>query len=306
MKNFLFHRVHPERDQLWDPMDPQLFEKCIRYISKKYEVVLLEDFLLEEKSFSDHKNIATILFDDGYLDNFEYALPILEKYNIKSSFYVVTDCIDKNIPTWTHELEHLFQNTKKRVLNLDFNFLPVKLKALNAEKQNDLLNFAKEIKPFLKTINHVERNKVLSEINLQLDDVELPKIMMSWNHLKELSELGHHIGSHTVSHEMLGTVSSESTIKNELEDSRQRILEKLKKDPISISYPVGSYNQSVQKLSEETGYKLGLAVNQDEYVPNKNNLFEIQRIELYNEPWWKTRLRITNRLEKIKKIIRYR
>jgi hypothetical protein len=67
---------------------------------------------------------------------------------------------------------------------------------------------------------------------------------------------------------------------------------------------VGSYNEKVQQLSKENGYKLGLVVNQDEYVPDKTNLFEIQRIELYNEPWWKTKLRITNRLEKIKKIIR--
>ncbi|MGM0477954.1 MAG: polysaccharide deacetylase family protein [Bacteroidota bacterium] len=306
MKNFLFHRVNPQRDDLWDPMDPVLFERCIKFIKRKYNTVLLEEYLLNQEDYSNHKNIATILFDDGYLDNYEYALPVLEKYNIKASFYVVTDCIDKNIPTWTHELEHLFQNTKNRVLNLKFGFLPTELQTLSAEKQEDLLSFAKELKPFLKTINHTERNEVLSEIKLQFDDVEFPKIMMNWDHLKKLSKLGHHIGSHTVSHAMLGTVSNESFIKKELVDSRQRILDKLEKDPISISYPVGSYNQIVQKLSKESGYMLGLVVNQDEYIPERNNLFEIQRIELYNESWWKTKLRITNRLEKIKKIIRYR
>lgn len=306
MKNFLFHRVNTQRDDLWDPMDPVLFERCIKYIKRKYNIVLLEEYLLGQEDSSNHKKIATILFDDGYLDNYEHALPILQKYNVKASFYVVTDCIDKNIPTWTHELEHLFQNTKKSVLNLDFNFLPIEFQTLNAKKQEDLLSFAKELKPFLKTINHIERNEVLSEIKLQFDDVEFPKIMMNWDHLKELSKLGHHIGSHTVSHAMLGTVSNENFIKKELVDSRQRILDKLEKDPISISYPVGSYNQMVQKLSVETGYKLGLAVNQDEYIPERNNLFEIKRIELYNESWWKTKLRITNSLEKIKKITRYR
>jgi hypothetical protein len=35
-------------------------------------------------------------------------------------------------------------------------------------------------------------------------------------------------------------------------------------------------------------------------------LFEVSRIELYNEPWWKTRLRITNILENIKSLIHYK
>lgn len=306
MKNFLFHRVNPERDDLWDPMDPLLFERCIKYIKRKYSIVVLEEYLLNQEEYSNHKNKATILFDDGYLDNYEYALPILEKHNVKASFYVVTECIDKNIPTWTHVLEHLFQFTFKKSLSLNFTFLPENLRKLKAASKEDLLAFAKELKPFLKTVMHTERNIVLAEIKNQFNDVELPKVMMNWSHIRELSELGHHIGSHTVSHEMLATVNDEEFIKKELVDSKQRILDELKKDPLSISYPVGSYNQMVQKLSRENGYELGLVVNQDEYVPDINNLFEVQRIELYNEPWWKTKLRITNRLEKIKKLIRYR
>lgn len=306
MKNFLFHRVNPERDDLWDPMDPLLFERCIKYIKRKYSIVVLEEYLLNQEEYSNHKNKATILFDDGYLDNYEYALPILEKHNVKASFYVVTECIDKNIPTWTHVLEHLFQFTFKKSLLLNFTFLPKNLRKLKAASKEDLLAFAKELKPFLKTVMHTERNIVLAEIKNQFNDVELPKVMMNWSHIRELSELGHYIGSHTVSHEMLATVNDEEFIKKELVDSKQRILDELKKDPLSISYPVGSYNQMVQKLSRENGYELGLVVNQDEYVPDINNLFEVQRIELYNEPWWKTKLRITNRLEKIKKLIRYR
>lgn len=306
MNNFLFHRINPERDDLWDPMNPVLFEKCIKYIKRKYEVVVLEDYLLGQGDFLNHKNIATILFDDGYLDNYEYALPILEKYNVKASFYIVTDCIDNNVLTWTHALDHLFQFTSKKSLSFTSAFLPKTLQNLEASSKEGLLSFAKELKPFLKTISYTERNKVLAEIENQFDDVKLPKIMMNWNHIRELSKLGHHIGSHTVSHAMLGTVADKKIIQSELVASKERIVEEIKKDPLSISYPVGSYNHEVQKLSKENGYKLGLVVNQDIYVPNKNNLFEIQRIELYNEQWWKTKLRITNRLEKIKKLIQYR
>ena len=55
MRNFLFHRVHPKRDKLWDPMDPALFEKCIKYITKNYDVVSLEEYVLSEKKYNSHK-----------------------------------------------------------------------------------------------------------------------------------------------------------------------------------------------------------------------------------------------------------
>ena len=60
------------------------------------------------------------------------------------------------------------------------------------------------------------------------------------------------------------------------------------------------------KISKEIGYKMGLAVKQMVYDPAQVDLFEIPRIELYNESWWKTRLRIDNTLERIKKIIKYK
>jgi hypothetical protein len=48
-----------------------------------------------------------------------------------------------------------------------------------------------------------------------------------------------------------------------------------------------------------------LAVKQDVYNPTRDSLFEIPRIELYNENWLKTRLRISHKLEQIKKAIGY-
>jgi len=76
--------------------------------------------------------------------------------------------------------------------------------------------------------------------------------------------------------------------------------------PKTISYPVGSYNNTTIRLSKEVGYKIGLAVKQDVYSPKEDGIFEVPRIELYNESWFKTRLRISHTLEKIKKIVNYK
>jgi peptidoglycan/xylan/chitin deacetylase (PgdA/CDA1 family) len=305
ISNFLFHRVNPERDLLWDPMDVELFDRCIQHISKKYKVVLLEDLVNTDELYTKNE-YATIMFDDGYKDNLTYAAPILKKYNCKASFYVVTDCIDKNIPTWTHILEYLFQFTNIKKLDLTFDFLPTDLKVENLDSKEDRINYAIKLKPFLKKISHQNRTIVLNRIADTYTDIKLPKLMMNWDDLKSLIAEGHYIGSHTVTHCSLATLQSKEDLTFELLNSGKRIEEMLGYFPASISYPVGSFNEQTKHVSQEVGYKIGLAVKQNIYDPNKDDRFEISRIELYNESWFKTKLRISNTLENIKTLIGYK
>lgn len=307
MRNFLFHRVNPQRDKLWDPMSVELFDKCIGYISKKYNVVLFEELANTiQYNTKRGRKIATIMFDDGYKDNIEFAAPILKKYNVKASFYVVTACIDKNIPTWTHILEHLFQFTSIQNIDMNFDFLPQELKISVLNNHEKRIKYVSKLKPSLKKLSHEKREIVLNRVIETYNDIELPKLMMNWEDLRKLKDEGHYIGSHTVTHCMLGTMDSKKDITAELTVSGKRIEENLGYFPLTISYPVGSFNQTTKELAKQVGYKIGLAVKQNVYNPKKDDLFEVSRIELYNEPWWKTRLRITNTLENIKSLIRYR
>jgi peptidoglycan/xylan/chitin deacetylase (PgdA/CDA1 family) len=105
---------------------------------------------------------------------------------------------------------------------------------------------------------------------------------------------------------MLGTMTNLDEIKAELTESARLIEKNLGHFPKTISYPVGSYNETTIKLSREAGYSIGLAVKQRPYLPMTDSIFEIPRIELYNENWLKTVLRITNFLETIKTTIGYR
>lgn len=304
--NFLFHRVNPQRDKLWDPMSVELFDKCIRFIAKNYDVTLFEELVFSNQYKSSPKKIAAIMFDDGYKDNIEFAAPILEKYNIKASFYVVTECIDKNIPTWTHILEHLFQFTSIQKIDLNFDFLPQELRISKLNNYEDRIKYVSKFKPFLKTLPHDKRQSVLSRVIEIYSDIDFPKLMMNWDDLIKLKQEGHYIGSHTVTHCMLGTMNNKNDIFLELEQSGKLIEEHLGYFPLTISYPVGSFNNTTKELAQKAGYKIGLAVKQNIHDPQKDDLFEVSRIELYNEPWWKTRLRISNTLENIKTFIRYK
>jgi peptidoglycan/xylan/chitin deacetylase (PgdA/CDA1 family) len=305
IRNFLFHRVNPQRDKLWDPMDVKMFDKCIKYISSHYEVVLLEDIIIN-KIQAGKKKMATISFDDGYKDNIEHAAPILEKYNCKASFYVTTDCIQKNMPTWTHILEDCFQFTAINEIKIDFGFLPSQYKVNKLETWEHKVAYVKKLIPYIKEIPNEQRELVCNRVSEICSDVKVAKVMMDWEDLKKLKQQGHYIGSHTITHCMLASVKNENDLRNELLNSAKIIEQKLGHFPITISYPGDSYNETTMRISKEAGYLMGLAVKQELYNPLKDDVFEIPRIALNNEPWWKNLLRITHTLEVAKKIIKYR
>src|SRR6185295_15759100 len=98
MKVFLFHRVSPERDILWDPIAPAAFERMIRFISKNYQVVELEKTILGAQQSKTTKPLAAIVFDDGYKDFAEFSWPVLKKYHCPCSMYVVTNCVEEQLP----------------------------------------------------------------------------------------------------------------------------------------------------------------------------------------------------------------
>ena len=86
------HRVSPERDFFFDPIDPIVFRKLLKYVQKHYKVISFQE--LEDISIIKSKKPLLILsFDDGYVDFYEYALPILTDFN----FFQLKYWINENI-----------------------------------------------------------------------------------------------------------------------------------------------------------------------------------------------------------------
>lgn len=302
IRNFLFHRVSNEADPFWPPMQPFYFERIVKLLTSRYHVVPLEEYLLDPAAYSRNgKKLASVLFDDGYKDNIEYAAPILHKYNCPASFYVVTDCIDKNIPTWTYLLDFALQKTQKSKIFLDFDYVPETLKKIvcgqNAERS------VPGIKPWMKQLTNDKRVVVLNTVLEQCDDVDIPgDKMMTWEEVRQLSNQGFIIGSHSHTHPLLASLVDEKEIDDELRVSYAKIVAETGKSPLSISYPIGSFDQRVINTSVAAGYKFGLAVKQTFYKSYPEDLFQIPRVELFQESWLKTMSRISGVYSAVKKV----
>ncbi len=69
------------------------FEEHMKILKNMgYETVTFEDFLHNrfKQRFNKNKKQIMITFDDGYVDNYDYAFPILKKYEFKAIIYLVS------------------------------------------------------------------------------------------------------------------------------------------------------------------------------------------------------------------------
>ena len=70
---------------------------------------------------------------------------------------------------------------------------------------------------------------------------------MSWENLKELSNHGYDIGSHTFSHQLLINLENEA-LKQELDLADKAIKDNLGLDVKHFCYPYGSFNEQIREL----------------------------------------------------------
>ncbi|HKC68443.1 MAG TPA: glycosyltransferase [Bacteroidia bacterium] len=304
---FLFHRINTLQDPLWNPIHPEHFEQIIIYLTRHFELVPLKDYLLDDFVPKTQKPLCAIGFDDGYRDFLEFALPILKKYNCPSSMYVVTDCIDNNLPPWTYVLNHHFINTEKLSISINTTDFPGHLKNTKWKTIPDRLDYAKQLNPFMKSLENSKRCEIYDTIIKELNDVTPPYgLMLTWDEVRDLKNHMCEVGSHTVSHPVLSKKLSYTELMHELKESALIIKKHTGIFPTTISYPFGAYNQDVKKAAFDAGYKIGVTVNPSPYDSKKHNMLEIPRIELFDEPFLKTKLRINEIIPRIREIITFR
>ena len=116
---------------------PASFEENIKtFIENGYTIMSMKELADCDSGKAELPSKPIIItFDDGYYSNYEYIYPILKKYNVKVSIFIVTDKIGKEIDGikylgWDECLEmqnsglvEIFSHSKKHVF---YNKLPVR------------------------------------------------------------------------------------------------------------------------------------------------------------------------------------
>src|SRR3989344_6080806 len=79
---------------------PRNFDRQLQFLKKhKYTLVTLSEIIRRKENNESLKNCVAITFDDGYQDFYTNVFPLLKKYSIPATVFVVTDFFGKSMVT---------------------------------------------------------------------------------------------------------------------------------------------------------------------------------------------------------------
>jgi peptidoglycan/xylan/chitin deacetylase (PgdA/CDA1 family) len=105
----LYHRV---ADEICDPwalcVSPQHFDEQLEVLRNSARVIPISQVAASLTEGTVPHRSVVITFDDGYADNVHAAKPLLERYNLPATFFLVSQYVGSQMEFWWDELDRLF------------------------------------------------------------------------------------------------------------------------------------------------------------------------------------------------------
>lgn len=279
-----YHRINSlDTDTSLLAVSPDQFRQHMKFLKRKYIIPRFE----EDWSSLDGEGVV-VTFDDGYLDVYENALPILEELNIPATVFVSTGTMNQKRELWWDELEYLLLSgnnfsdkfhlqdekfeytwsldTYEMRLNCYYSLHFLMKNCIALQKRNEWFDQLWDWK---------QEQPTARETHLTLGDstcVELAKSNLIT------------IGAHTISHPALAKLAIEEQ-KREIKTSIEYLSNLLEKEIDMFSYPFGGvnidYNQDTIAICREAGIRKAATTTRGLWTEELGN-FEIPRICIRN------------------------
>lgn len=251
------------------------FDEQMKYLSENFHVKNTDDAYLNESS--SEKPVAVITFDDGFMNNFEYAFPILKKYRLPATIFLSTKFIDTDETIWFCRVIQIIESCE--IDEIVWDGIKLKIRT-NEEKRLASSKIQEDLK--LKSPCEIDKelDRLCEQLNVRFSISGSPYQMLTGENIKEMLDSGLiHFGAHTHKHAILSRLS-EADAKKEVMTSISEVERITGVACKTFAYPNGgindyseSHKQLLKDLNVKTSFSMkdGLSSRKDEYL-------ELQRL----------------------------
>lgn len=275
------HRVAPDDEGYLAGLRPDWFEEQVSYLSRHHELISLSALVrCFEENREPPARSAVLTFDDGFRDNLEQAMPVLERHRAPATVFLVTGSISTGEMPWSQRLGFLFQRTKATGLDDELIGTCLELSSGAARRRAYGL-----VKGRMKGFSRAEREKALDRIARQLG-VDPPRDrMLSWANVREMAARGIEFGAHTYSHPLLACISRDEA-RWEMERSRADLQEQLGVESPHFVFPGGSCSPELVATARALGFRSCFQSSHRRRINRLGNTdqFALSRVGLPNSP----------------------
>jgi peptidoglycan/xylan/chitin deacetylase (PgdA/CDA1 family) len=256
----IYHRVLDQPDPLFPgEVDVKIFDRHLSVLKRFFTIMPLLEATHRLRNHNLPRGAACITFDDGYADNEQVALPILQRHGLSACFFVATGYLDGGIMWNDRVIEH--------VRHTSGSYLDLSAIGLGYFLIDSIYSKARAIADILEKLKYMEfgkRQKLVEQLSIGGTDLAQSDIMMSSNQVKILHRAGMEIGAHTVHHPILATMS-DSSARADIADGKQQ-LERIIGTPVRLfAYPNGKpgkdYGQRDIDLVRNLGFDAAVATH---------------------------------------------
>lgn len=241
---FLLHDVSKSENLHHHPVystEIEVFQRMILWMKNHFKMVSLDDLTNENYQADYPKNLASIVFDDGFYSLKETVFPFLSEQNIPFTIFVNQTAIQENW-LWCSNLMMALNSNDLEYLNKIYHyFIPDESVSFEVFKK-DPVTCLSDLR-FLNDNYSIFKDDKFTKYKVYLDETDI----------KELKSKSVKIGSHTRTHKHLSTCS-EKVIFDEIVGNKEYLRKLLNEEIEHFAIPFGfftTYNDYAINLARK-------------------------------------------------------
>lgn len=254
----MYHRILPADDPRAVTEEPGMmvtsatFRNHLHWLKPHFELVSLGDWVgRRQRGETLPLRACAVTFDDGWRDNFEFALPILRETGTPATIFAVSHRIGTEEVFWPNRVARVLRTpgalgdcSSAAWLR---KLMPVTTDGVLTSDEISMVIAA------CKALTDRELSERLDRVEKELGLGPWPeRSLMNWNELRIMVESGLvDIGSHTCHHTRLNDATSDQDTVREVLDSKNLLQERLGRPVRLFCYPNGDISSKASCLVQQ-------------------------------------------------------
>ena len=263
-------------------VSPGRFRDHVRILVRRFRVIGPDEIPETIAAGRRERRPAVLItFDDGYIDNYETATPILVEGRARATFYVATRPLQPNSWFWNSELLRVMPRLPVGELAL-----PHGVAITVPQGKTERARASRRLTVLLSALHGDAREEVLSELwrraGLPRGD-GLAGTFVTPAHLRSMRAAGMTIGAHTRNHPQLDLLPDQHR-EPELQGAKED-LEQILGEPVAhLAYPNpgghGRIRPPVRMAAARTGFHTAVTSVMGTIAPD-TDLLRLPRLGIY-------------------------
>jgi peptidoglycan/xylan/chitin deacetylase (PgdA/CDA1 family) len=238
----------PARSWLLLPVSE--FARQMEFLREQYDVLPIDEALA---SPATGKPRACITFDDGYRNNLELALPILERLRLPATVYLPTAFIGTDSMLWTTRLDLGLPKATPETRAQVADWLSLPHDPSTPALMHGVSNALKALRP--REREHL-LTKIFAQIPAPSTDELAPHAFVTWAEVARMESTGLiSFGAHTAHHEIVRNLD-DASLRQELQSSVEDVAKHCARPSRTFAYPNGravDFDERSEKILSSLG-----------------------------------------------------